>query len=234
MATFTYIPDRPATETSTPRVNQVRLGAYEQRLVYGINPFRDTWSLRFSNRSTSDATDILDFLKARDGQETFEWETPFGETAQFICAKWSASLDSCNFRSINAEFELRYEAGETNIAIPAGTATTFTWIPDFTATQEYESNVRTVNFGDGYTQRLKFGLNPQQEIWSLEFRNRTNTERDQIRTFLRQARVQTAFTWTDPLTSSTGKYVCAEWSTRYNNHNNNDIQASFRRVFEPS
>jgi len=233
MATFTYTPDRPASESSAPRVSQTRLGTYEQRVTFGINPFRDTWSLTFSNRSTSDIADIIAFLKARDSLESFEWTTPFSETAQFICTNWNARLESCDYRTVEAEFELRYEPGSTNPAIPAGTPTTFTWIPDFTADFGYVSNTKTFRFGDGYTKRVKFGLNAQTETWNLQFRNRTNTERDQIRTFLRQARGQTAFSWTDPLTSASGKYICAEWSTQYNNHNNNDIQASFRRVFEP-
>lgn len=233
MATFTYTPDRPASESSQPRVNKTRLGAYEQRTVFGINPFRDTWSLSFSNRSTSDVAGIIAFLKARDGLEAFEWATPFNETAQFICTNWNARLESCDYRTVEAEFELRYEPGQTNIAVPAGTAATFTWISDFTADQNYESNTRTFQFGEGYTKRLKFGLNAQTETWNLQFRNRSNAERDAIRTFLRQARGSTAFTWTDPLTATDGRYVCAEWSTTYNNHNNNDIQAAFRRVFEP-
>ncbi len=233
MATFTYVPDRPASESSQPRFNQTRFGPYEQRVEFGINPFRDTWSVAFSNRSTSDIAGIIAFLKARDGLETFEWTTPFNETAQFICTSWNARLESCNYRTVEAQFELRYEIAQTNIAIPAGDATTFTWIPDFTTEQSYQSNARTFQFGDGYTGRLKFGLNAQTETWNLQFRNRTNTERDQIRTFLRQARGQAAFTWTDPLTAEAGKYVCSEWSTQYNNHNNNDVQASFRQVFEP-
>lgn len=232
MATFTYTPDRPATESCQPRANQVRLGTYEQRITFGINPFRDTWSLTFTNRSTSDIAGIIAFLKARDGLETFEWTTPFSETAQFICTEWNARLESCNYRTVEAEFELRYEPGATNIATPLGTPLAFTWIPDFTADQSYATNARTFEFGDGYTKRVKFGINAQTEQWSLQFRNRTNAERDEIRTFLRQMRGKASFQWTDPLTSVTSSYVCGEWSTQYNNHNNNDIQASFRRVFE--
>lgn len=125
MSTFTYTPDRPATESSRPRVRTTRLGAYEQRTTFGINPFRDTWSLRFSNRSISDANGIDAFLRACDGQESFEWVTPFGETAQFRCSEWSVRLESCDYRSVDAEFELQYDPGATNPALPAGDATTF-------------------------------------------------------------------------------------------------------------
>jgi phage-related protein len=233
MATFTYIPDRPASEASQPRVNQVRFGAYEQRVISGINPFRDTWTLKFANRSAADITAIVAFLKARDGLETFEWTTPFSETAQFICTDWAVILESCNYSTVNAQFELRYEPGATNLVTPSGTATTFTWIPDFTADQKYQANTQAFSFGDGYTKRVKLGLNAQTETWNLQLRNRTNTERDEIRTFLKQARGQSAFAWVDPASGISGKYVCSEWSTTFNQHNNNDIQASFRKVFEP-
>lgn len=231
MSTFTYIPDRPATESSSPRVRLTRFGTYEQRTTFGVNPFRDSWSLRFGHRSISDASAIDAFLRARDGQESFEWETPFGETAQFRCSEWSVRLESCDYRSVDAQFELQYEAGATNPALPAGDATTFTWIPDFTADLRYRSNPRVMQFGDGYAQRLKIGLNAQDEPWALQFRNRSNTERDAIRTFLRQARGRTAFSWTDPLGVS-GQYVCSDWAITFNNHNNNDIKLTLRRVFE--
>lgn len=233
MSIFTYTPDRPATESSSPRTRITRLGTFEQRTTFGINPFRDTWSLRFGNRSISDISAIDAFLRARDGQESFEWVTPFGETAQFRCSQWSVRLESCDYRSVDAQFELQYKIGATNPALPTGDAVAFTWIPDFTADLRYDTNARVVRFGDGYTQRLKFGLNAQDESWSLQFRNRSNVQRDEIRTFLRKARGRTAFSWTDPLSSTAGKYVCAEWSTTYNNHNNNDLQLTLRRVFEP-
>ena len=233
MSIFTYTPDRPATESSSPRTRITRFGTAEHRATFGINPFRDTWNVSFSNRSIDDISDIHAFLSDSDGRASFTWTTPFDETAQFVCSEWTARVESCNYRTIEAEFELRYDAGTEGIAAPAGDATMFIWIPDFTADLRYKTNAQTIQLGDGYTQRFKFGLNAQEEGWSLQFRNRTNAERNAIRTFLRQARGRTAFNWTDPLSSITGRYVCAEWSATYNNHNNNDLQMTLRRVFEP-
>lgn len=233
MATFTYTPDRPATENSAPRVDVALLGGYEQRNILGINPFRDSWDLNFSARSVADAEAILNFFSARNGIEAFEWTTPFGETGQFVASDWGASLDSCNLRTISAKFDLTYLPNQTNVVTPSPSGVTFTWVPDFIANFERKSNIKQALFGDGYSQRIAFGVNQQDESWSLEFKNRTNTERDEIRGFLRGARGQSAFSWTDPITSSVNKFICNEWSTTFNNYNNNTITATFQRRFEP-
>lgn len=232
MAVFTYVPDRPATESSSPRVDVASLANYEQRNIRGINPFRDSWDLNFSARSASDAEAILNFFSSRNGIEAFEWTTPFGETGQFVALDWRASLDSCNIRTVSAKFELTYLPEKVNPATPSPSATTFTWIPDFVAEFERKSNTKQAVFGSGYSQRIAFGINQQSEQWSLEFKNRTNAERDEIRNFLRQMRGQAAFSWTDPITSATNKFICNEWRTTFDNHNNNNISTTFQRRFE--
>jgi phage-related protein len=42
-----------------------------------------------------------------------------------------------------------------------------------------------VAFGDGYEQRLAFGINTQPQLWSLEFRGRTSLDAAAIDAFLR-------------------------------------------------
>ena len=48
----------------------------------------------------------------------------------------------------------------------------FTWIPSLGASLAMRPNVRRVAFGDGYEQRLAFGIHTQAEVWSLEFRTK--------------------------------------------------------------
>lgn len=233
MTVFTYVPDFPAQETTTPRVSQLAYPSYEQRTTFGINPLQDSWSLTFSGRTAADRDGIYAFLKARAGIEPFEWETPFGETGSFICSSWDTTLDSCNYNTITATFELQYVPGGPNLTLPAVPAAAFSYIPEFSAQQSFDSRARTTTFGDGYRQRVAFGLLPQEEAWNLSFQNRTNAERGQIRDYLRGAKGVTAFTWTDPRSGEVGKFVCNEWSTEYVNFNNSNINATFRRVFEP-
>jgi len=109
---------------------------------------------------------------------------------------------------------------------------TFTFTPSFTADLEEQPIIRRVKFGDGYEQRLSYGLNTQPKKWSLQFLNRTDTERNNILTFLRTQGAAESFEWTDP-NSYAGKWSCERWNTSQVSCNFNNITATFEEVFEP-
>ena len=109
---------------------------------------------------------------------------------------------------------------------------TFTFTPSFTADLEEQPIIRRVKFGDGYEQRLSYGLNTQPKKWSLQFLNRTDTERNNILTFLRTQGAAESFDWTDP-NSYAGKWICAQWNTSHVSCNFNNITATFEEKFEP-
>lgn len=108
----------------------------------------------------------------------------------------------------------------------------FTWTPSFEATESSQPRVRKFQAGDGYEQRIRFGLNTDPKEWTLTFSNRTDAEREAIVTFLETQAGVTSFDWTPPR-GTAGKYVCEEWQVTLSNCNNNQIQATFREVFEP-
>jgi len=109
---------------------------------------------------------------------------------------------------------------------------TFTYTASFTASESSQPSVRKVQFGDGYEQRLRFGLNTDPKIWQLTFANRTDSERETILNFLEARGGAESFDWTPPR-GSAGKYVCSEWNMNMLNCNNNTITATFVEVFEP-
>lgn len=109
---------------------------------------------------------------------------------------------------------------------------TFTYTPSFEATESSKPRVRRFQAGDGYEQRIRFGLNTDPKEWSLTFANRDDTERDAIAAFLEARGGVESFDWTPPR-GDAGKYVCEEWQVTLSNCNNNQIQATFREVFEP-
>ena len=109
---------------------------------------------------------------------------------------------------------------------------TFTFTPSFTADLEEQPIIRRVKFGDGYEQRLSYGLNTQPKKWSLQFLNRTDTERNNILTFLRTQGAAESFDWTDP-NIYVGKWICERWNTSHVSCNFNNIIATFEEVFEP-
>jgi phage-related protein len=109
---------------------------------------------------------------------------------------------------------------------------TFTYTPSFEATESSKPRARKFQAGDGYEQRVTFGLHTNPKEWGLVFSNRDDTERDTILAFLDARGGVESFDWTPPR-GTAGKYVCEEWQTTLSNCNNNQIRAIFREVYEP-
>ncbi len=109
----------------------------------------------------------------------------------------------------------------------------------YAASSNERPNVRTTRFGDGYEQRVDFGLNRSPKIWTIEFKNRTDSDRDKIVEFLQTRNGKEAFDWLDPQQSqmtaggSFKRYKCQEWDIEMLAFNVNDIRATFEQVFEP-
>ena len=107
--------------------------------------------------------------------------------------------------------------------------------PRYGAQKTSRPRTRTVQFGDGYEQRLLYGIpshmNPKE--WNLTWEV-SETDADTIETFL-NARAEDAasFDWT-PLDETTSyKWICPEWSKTIPYNNRATISATFRQVFEP-
>lgn len=109
---------------------------------------------------------------------------------------------------------------------------TFTWTPSFEATEVSKPRVRRFQAGDGYEQRIRFGLNTDPKEWELSFNERSDTERDEITAFLDARGAVENFDWTTPR-GVAGKFVCDEWQVTLRACNFNNIRARFRQVYEP-
>lgn len=109
---------------------------------------------------------------------------------------------------------------------------TFTYTASFEATESSKPRMRKFAAGDGYEQRIRFGLNTDPKEWTLQFSNRDDAERELIVAFLEARAGVESFDWTPPR-GTAGKYVCEEWQVTLSNCNNNQIRATFREVFEP-
>lgn len=107
---------------------------------------------------------------------------------------------------------------------------TFVWIPDYGTSRQHQPAVRTVKFGDGYEQRLTYGINTNLQKWGLQFTARTNQEADAIMDFLDDSNAVTAFDWTTPDGVSGKKWICRQWSKTMIAYNINDVSAEFEEV----
>lgn len=111
---------------------------------------------------------------------------------------------------------------------------TFTYSPSFEATQSSKPRVRKFAAGDGYEQRVTFGLHTDLKQWDLSFDNRDDAETAAIQGFLEARGGVESFTWTPPLVGSNpAQFVCEEWQVTMLACNLNSIRATFREVPEP-
>ena len=108
----------------------------------------------------------------------------------------------------------------------------FTWTPDFGAQNERKPITKVAKFGDGYEQRAQFGINNNPQSWTLEFKNRDDTESSAIDAFLSNRRAVESFYWTPPYSSTQIKVVCDSWTVELVRYNLNTVKATFRQVFE--
>lgn len=96
------------------------------------------------------------------------------------------------------------------------------------------SRPRTKSFGtaDGYQQRVSFGLNTDPKEWQLEF-NLCTTEAAEVEAFLEARRGVEAFDWTPPDSTTSYKWICNEWNSRFADPGRVSISTTFLQVFEP-
>jgi phage-related protein len=89
-----------------------------------------------------------------------------------------------------------------------------------------------VQFGDGYSQRLTFGLNQNPKSWSLTWEV-SETNADTIEDFLDARGGTESFDWTPPDTATSYKWICEQWTKTIPYLNRATISATFMQVFEP-
>ena len=101
--------------------------------------------------------------------------------------------------------------------------------PTYGAQKTSQPKVRQVQFGDGYVQRLTFGLNQDLKTWNLTFEV-SETDADTIETFLEARGGSEYFTWSPPDETTSYKWICLNWSKTIPYLNRATIQATFQEV----
>lgn len=108
--------------------------------------------------------------------------------------------------------------------------------PSYQSQKRSAPRIRMVSFGDGYAQRLKWGLNIDEKSWNLRWQNISETDADTLESFF-EARASdgASFDW-DPLDEPAGttyKFICLSWNKSIPFKNRASIQATLFQVFEP-
>ena len=109
---------------------------------------------------------------------------------------------------------------------------TFTFQPEYGAQVAQKPNVRLAKYGDGYEQRLAYGINTTPQNWSLQFSVREDSEANAIEAFLYARGGVENFDWTPPNGTTSLKFVCREWTRTLDRYNLNSISATFEQVFD--
>ena len=103
--------------------------------------------------------------------------------------------------------------------------------PQYSATNRSQPIQRITQFGDGYQQRVQFGLNQNPKVFSLTF-NVSETDADTIETFLDARGGTESFDFTPPGETSSSKFICRSWTKSMPYNNRATINATFEEVFE--
>jgi phage-related protein len=105
--------------------------------------------------------------------------------------------------------------------------------PVYSASKSSEPRIRATQFGDGYQQRVTFGLNQNPKEWRLTF-DVTDADADIIEAFLdARAADAASFDWTPPDTNTLYKWICPSWNREMYEFQRSKITTTFRQVFEP-
>jgi phage-related protein len=107
--------------------------------------------------------------------------------------------------------------------------------PAYGAQKSSRPRTRTVQFGDGYQQRILEGIpshmNPKE--WTLTW-NVSEADADTIETFLdARAEDSASFDWSPLDETDTYKWICPEWTKSIPYTGRATINATFIQVFEP-
>lgn len=104
--------------------------------------------------------------------------------------------------------------------------------PTYGAQKTSQPRVRSVQFGDGYSQRLRYGLNTNPKQWDLTW-TVSETDADTIEAFLDARGGAENFDWTPPGEGTSAKWICQQWNKTIPYVNRATITATFTQVFEP-
>lgn len=107
MATFTYVPSFSTSIDQEPKILEAKFGdGYEQAVLNGINSDPETWSLKFTNISSTNAQVIVDFFLTNETATTpFDWMNPNGVTGRYKCRKWTRTYDGYEPNGLTCTFD---------------------------------------------------------------------------------------------------------------------------------
>lgn len=112
-------------------------------------------------------------------------------------------------------------------------ADTFGWVPDFGGSVDVTPRIRSVSFGDGYTQSVPDGINNLPETRSLTFANRDTAEINAIEAFL-VAHAGVIWFWYQHPGRAAIQMKCEKWQRTDVSAGFDTLTCTFQQVYYPS
>lgn len=107
---------------------------------------------------------------------------------------------------------------------------TFKWQMNMGASADVRHTHTKTQFGDGYAQRVSFGINNKRTDWQGTKTGDLNTVIKPIMAFLDEHGGVKPFLWTSPH-GTTAKYICADYEVSQRKGNFWQISLKFEQVF---
>ena len=104
--------------------------------------------------------------------------------------------------------------------------------PSYGIRKESRPKIRIAQFGSGYSQRSTFGINQNLKKYQFDWNNISETQADEIETFLDARAGVEHFDYTPAGESASKKFICREWSKTIPFLDRATISATFEEVAE--
>lgn len=105
----------------------------------------------------------------------------------------------------------------------------FQWVPLLDASADNSLRVSEVRFGDGYSQRLRDGINTHEKTWSLRFVDRVAVI-SAIEAFIVSRGGADSFTFSPPGGGADVRVVCKRWRRVEKSAFLAELSADFEKV----
>ena len=115
--------------------------------------------------------------------------------------------------------------GENSVA-----STTKEFVFDRNVQRQTKVRLLTATFGDGYEQRVRHGINPKEETFSITFNNRSSDEITVLAAFLDN---KSGGNFDIVINGDTIKVAAEEYSIDYGQTSFNSLSTQLKRVYEP-
>ena len=175
---------------------------------------------------------IYDTVLTWDGATTYsKYNIVLGSDSKYYYSIIDSNLNQNPITTSNLQVEW-----DGYIVLNGNLIPNFFWKPSYDASIKNTPKVIINQFGNGYEQRVKDGINNNLINFTLRFDNRNELETTSILHFLAQRNATESFVYNLPtiyaknVLNLNTRFTCMNWESIYVSYNNYQISCEFREV----